>query len=113
MNAVCPECGAAIDDAAKSTCRDCFDALLAYENERPDAFGPVHHLTVACYFLQHPSGYGQEILRSWHELLDGAMSGAATVHHLQKRMGQRFAGSTKVRDSAAVRPANWPRHWPV
>jgi hypothetical protein len=111
MDDHCAGCGAPADGGA--SCRDCFDALLAYENEHPPAFGAVHHLTVACYFLQHPAGYGAEILRTWHELLRASLVAGERPHELQRRMGRRFAGSAKVRDPHASPPAHWPREWSV
>jgi hypothetical protein len=111
MDAMCTECGATTHDG--ESCRDCFDALLAYENERPAAFGAVHHLTVACYFLQHPSGYGPNILLAWHELLDRSIKLGEPATVLQQRMGRRFSGSAKVRDANAAVPAGWPCRWTV
>lgn len=107
----CPECGAAW--TATRTCRDCFDALLAYENEHPPAFGAVHHLTVASYFLQHPTGYASATLEIWRELIADAMAGRATPRELLRRAGRRFAGATRVRDPGAGVPAGWPRTWPI
>jgi uncharacterized protein DUF5946 len=105
----CPACGAASSPGA--TCRDCFDALLAFENERPPAFGAVHHLTVACYFLQHPAGYALRTLELWHELLADSLDGRAAPRELQARFAKRFGGATRVRDANAVLPAWWPRTW--
>jgi hypothetical protein len=47
----CPQCGAQLP--ADETCRDRFDRCLAKEFEQPASYGRVHHLTVACYMLQH------------------------------------------------------------
>ncbi len=47
----CPRCGAQFP--AGETCRDRFDLCLAKEFEEPTSSGSVHHLTVACYMLQH------------------------------------------------------------
>lgn len=51
----CPECGAIWPDERR--CRDYFDQMLAWEFEAPGGAGAVHHLTVLCYHLQHPSLY--------------------------------------------------------
>ncbi len=47
----CPQCGAEL--ASGENCRDRFDLCLAKEFEHPTSYGSVHHLTVACYMLQH------------------------------------------------------------
>lgn len=47
----CPLCGAEFQSSEQ--CRDRFDLCLAMEFENPTTFGAVHHLTVACYMLQH------------------------------------------------------------
>ncbi len=47
----CPQCGAQFP--AGETCHDRFDLCLAKEFEQPATYGSVHHLTVACYMLQH------------------------------------------------------------
>ena len=105
----CAECGdATVGDV---TCLDCFHALLAFENERPEAFGAVHHLTVACYFLQHPAGYGADILTAWQDVLAAGRAGTERPRELQRRMGRRFGGTTKVRDATGQPPDWWPRAW--
>ncbi len=47
----CPQCGAQYP--TDETCCDRFDLCLAKEFEQPTSYGSVHHLTVACYMLQH------------------------------------------------------------
>ena len=61
----CPECGA---DWKNQTCQDNFGQLLSWEAENP-ALAEVHHLTVLCYHLQHPSLYSPEALAGARELL--------------------------------------------
>lgn len=85
--------------------------MLAYENERPLVFGAVHHLTVPCYFLQHPTGYGRDVLDAWRELIADALDGRATPRALRQRTGRRFAGSRRVRDPDAGVPSDWPAAW--
>jgi hypothetical protein len=111
MTEPCPSCGAA--QAAGASCRDCFDALLAFENEHPPAFGAVHHLTVPCYFLQHPEGYALRTLELWRDTLADCLDGRATPRELQARFGREFAGATRARDANAVRPPWWPVAWPM
>ena len=66
MSEICPECGAAWNDSV--TCTDHFHQLLFWEDENP-ANGEVHHLTVLCYHLQHPSLYAAAGLQHAKELL--------------------------------------------
>lgn len=109
MAASCDACGA--ESAHDESCRDCFEALLAYENERPAAFGAVHLLTVSCYFLQHPAGFPLRILLVWHELLHGLLVLHQPSAVVQRRIGRRYAGAVRVHDPAAPVPAHWPRRW--
>jgi hypothetical protein len=51
MSNRCPRCGAEL--LPGELCRDRFDLCLAKEFEHPGTYGAVHHLTVACYMLQH------------------------------------------------------------
>jgi hypothetical protein len=106
----CEQCGAAFDDGGD--CLSCFHALLAYENERPAAFGAVHHLTVATYYLQHPAGYTHETLAHWREILARSLDGTATVGKLRDLAGRRFAGTKRVREDGQSPPDWWPHVWP-
>jgi hypothetical protein len=107
----CNQCGAAHDDGAD--CESCFHALLAYENERPAAFGAVHHLTVATYYLQHPAGYTHEALAHWREIVSLALEGRASIRELRELSGNRFAGAKRVREPGASPPTWWPTRWPL
>jgi uncharacterized protein DUF5946 len=107
----CAECGAA--QTADTRCLDCFHALLAFENERPPAFGAVHHLTVACYYLQHPTGYAPATLEMWRQLLADSLSGRATVKQLLERARRKFEGPTRAREPGAAAPPGWPAEWPM
>lgn len=62
----CPDCGAIWD--ARGTCEENFHSMLAREYEDAEA-GAVHHLTVLCYYLQHPRLYAPEGLRYAQRLL--------------------------------------------
>jgi len=73
----------------------------------------VHHLTVTTYYLQHPTGYGLEILASWRSIAADALNGRATHRDLQQRMGRQFAGARRVRDARARVPPDWPTRWPM
>ena len=109
MNARCPECGG---PGGLDACRAAFDQLLAFEFEQRPAF-VVHHFTVACYYLQHPSGHTPEVLTMWHELIADALDGRSTPSDLLRRAGERFAGAERVRAPGAEPPEWWPRTWSV
>lgn len=63
----CPECGAVLED--NQSCQGNFYQMLFWEAEDP-INGEVHHLTVLCYHLQHPSLYSREGLQAAQQLLD-------------------------------------------
>ncbi len=62
----CPECYSL--QTSGVTCQEHFHTLLYWESEIP-AYGDIHHLTVLCYHLQHPSLYSPEGLQSAQKLL--------------------------------------------
>jgi len=66
MSEHCPECGALWQDGV--TCADHFHQMLFWENE-DSANWAVHHLTVLCYHLQHPSLYAADGLEHAKGLL--------------------------------------------
>jgi hypothetical protein len=66
MGQSCPECRTGWPDAL--TCEDAFHQALAWDFEDSRA-GSVHHLTVLCYHLQHPSLYSSEGLKCAEGLL--------------------------------------------
>jgi hypothetical protein len=105
----CPDCGA--EQPAGASCEQCFHALLAFEAERPEAFGAVHHLTVACYSLQHPRGYSRAALNAWRDLVSDSLDGDATVAQIRARVGQEFRDRATVREAGALPPDSWPREW--
>ena len=107
----CGECGA--PQFAGARCVDCFHGLLAFENEHPPAFGAVHHLTVASYYLQHPRGYKTEALEMWRSAIADSLAGRAGHRDLRRRARARFEGATRVRNAAAISPPGWPMTWPV
>lgn len=108
---LCEECGA--PQFGGASCVDCFHGLLAFENERPSAFGAVHHLTVASYYLQHPRGYKTEVLEMWRSGIADSLAGRTDLRDLLRRASVKFEGATRVRDLSAVLPVGWPKTWPV
>ncbi len=111
MPDACTQCGAGI--SGDDTCRTRFDTLLAIELEFPPAFGAVHHLTVACYSLQHPEGYVGAALAMWRQMLAQSLDGLATPKDLLQEARRRFEGPARVRETGAVPPPWWPATWPL
>jgi hypothetical protein len=107
----CSQCGAI--SSSETACRECFEALLAFENERPKVFAAVHHLTVAAYYLQHPAGYAHSVLDAWRSLLADSLDGKITPASLRQTLGRQFAGSKRVREPDATPPEWWPSEWTV
>jgi hypothetical protein len=79
---ICPECGATWQEG--QTCQDRFYQMLAWEHEKP-ANWAVHHLTVLCYHLQHPSLYSPEGLSGAIRLLDDFLERGITPEQSRKR----------------------------
>lgn len=107
----CPDCGAQIADG--ETCRMLFDQLLAHEYTFPEAFGAVHHLTVAAYSLQHPRGYSRDAIRMWQVIVTESLDGLSTPENFLERARAHFGDGLRVREPGAEPPHGWPRVWPV
>lgn len=107
----CADCGSAAEPGA--SCKECFDALLAFEFEHPVAFGAVHHLTVTSFYLQHPRGYSLDALGAWRTVLVESPDEKRAPTEIMKAMSARFEGATRVRDRAASAPEWWPASWPI
>lgn len=75
MSPPCPLCGAELP--AGEPCRERFDLCLAKEFENPTTYGAVHHLTVACYMLQH-NAYSRRGWLGTRELLVQFIQGDKT-----------------------------------
>lgn len=107
----CSECGAADDGA---TCRERFDERLALEFSDLRA-GRVHLHTVACYQLQHPSSF--QLDEDARVALGAALADVelrgVPVAEVRRRMGDAFAGATRVRvrQGEAAAPSTPPRPW--
>jgi len=80
----CPECGAEVQEG--QTCQENFYQMLGWESEQP-ANWAVHHLTVLCYHLQHPSLYSPEGLRAGFTLLTDFLERGTTPTEVRKQRG--------------------------
>ena len=106
----CAQCGASLEDG--TTCQGFFDQLLALEFENREAF-VEHHLTVACYSLQHPAGYAATTIDAWYRLLRRSLVDGTPPSALRKVMSEKFEGETRVREGGIHAPVWWPRRWSV
>jgi hypothetical protein len=93
------------------TCRQAFEAGLALEYEHPDVFGRVHHFTVTCYNLQHPSVFTPEALELMEKGLRELLAGDLQPADLRAAMGRAFGGNQKVlrKEPAPARLRRWRR----
>ena len=109
--APCPDCGAPIADNA--SCHSLFGELLAHEYAFPAAFGAVHHLTVAAYYLQHPRGFSRAAMRGWRAIITESLEGTATPADFLRRSRAQSDANVRIRERDAEPPEGWPRTWPM
>jgi hypothetical protein len=107
---ICPECGAQLPPGR--TCWHVFGELLAREFEDTEPLN-VHHLTVLCYMLQHPSFYSDEAYDWAITALRSAVRDGVAPVELRRRAEQYFKSGAKIKvtrrdQGATARPA---RRW--
>lgn len=108
----CPDCGAPVAD--DRTCRAMFEELLAHEYTFPQAFGAIHHVTVAAYCLQHPRGYSRGAIDMWRTIVGESLDGLSTPQDFLRRARfQMGSADVRVREPGAEPPENWPTTWPL
>jgi hypothetical protein len=78
----CPECGTVWPEG--QTCQDDFHQMLAWEFQTPRLW-EVHHLTVLCYYLQHPSLYSPVALAGARQLLVEFVEQGAAPQEVRRR----------------------------
>jgi hypothetical protein len=88
----CPQCGAQFP--AGESCRDRFDLCLAKEFEQPTSYGSVHHLTVACYMLQH-NLYSREAWLEAREMVAQFIHQGITPEDARRQSRKRFDSSQR------------------
>ncbi len=108
----CPECGAPWSGGR--TCRDYFDEMLAREFADPAGAGSVHHLTVLCYGIQHPSMYSDE---GWDEaiaLLSEFVERGTPPDEVRRRNQARLdSGHRAWKISGTPTLRQHPLRWPM
>ena len=113
QDTICPECGAEWRDGL--TCDDHFYQMLAWDFENAEDAWSVHHLTVLCFHIQHPSRYSPEGLQGALELLDDAVNKGLTAADLREKVAPLADSATRTthilsHGTAAShgRTINWP-----
>lgn len=109
--AICPECGAALGEYAR--CEQLFHRALLMEGEAPQA-GSAHHLLVATYMLQHPSGFTPEGRDSFLELISNVLDERLTAEEQRERIRGRLDQQKRKWNFKAKRPEPPELHdWPM
>jgi len=109
----CPECGAPTPEGR--TCADDFHQMLAWEVEDPRRW-EVHHLTVLCYHIQHPSLYSprglQGAMQLLSQFLEQRLSTEEVRRHIRRQVdsGKRSSPITARpgAEGAYAHPVAWP-----
>jgi hypothetical protein len=88
--------------------------MLAWEFEYPEV-NTVHHLTVVCYHLQHPSLYSPEGLRGAMRLLAEFLDGELKPEEVRRRDRQKLDSGVrkyKIKGTPAAHGVYQPPvHW--
>lgn len=87
MSQKCFQCGA--EFPSDEQCRDRFNLCLAMEFEDPTTFGTVHHLTVACYMLQH-NAYSRDVWLEARKMITQFIQEGITPAEMRKQNRSRF-----------------------
>jgi len=66
-SAKCEECGAILPEG--KLCGEYLEEMIKWDFEDFLGVGQIHHLTVLCYYLQHPSLYSREGLADGKDFL--------------------------------------------
>ncbi|MBI3942354.1 MAG: hypothetical protein HY326_05020 [Chloroflexi bacterium] len=78
----CSLCGGEFPSAEQ--CGERFDACMDLEFENPAAFGAVHHLSVACYMLQH-NAYSRDVWLEARKMIAQFVQENVTPAEIRKR----------------------------
>jgi hypothetical protein len=113
MKQTCPECGADWRDDV--TCRDHFDQMLVWEFEDPGGAGAVHHLTVLCFYIQHPSLYAPDGLAQAKQILKAFVEDGVTPAEMRKRLRNKVDSGKRDWKISGGQPASHGRTivWPL
>lgn len=82
----CPDCGAILPEG--QSCQDYFYQILYWEQE-DSRVAAVHHLTVLCYHLQHPSLFTNDALRFGRQQLHEFVIEGLSPQAMRQRIGEK------------------------
>lgn len=106
----CPECGAPLGEVA--SCDELFHAALVMEWVDPPVTSVAHHLLVATYMVQHPSGFTEEGARVMRDTLATSVDEGLSAPELRERNRGRYDQQVrdfklKARDPREPVPREW------
>ncbi len=90
---ICPECGSALP--AGTTCRDYCNEMIKWDFEDFLGVGQIHHLTVICFNLQHPSVYSKKGLEDAKEFLRECVADDVSFKEHDERNRKRLSSSVR------------------
>jgi Family of unknown function (DUF5946) len=90
----CNECGTVLLD--KKACLEYFNQMIAWDFTDFTGVGQVHHLTVLCYYLQHPSHYSPEGLKKAQNILKDAIENSLSDKKLYQEESEVFSSSKRT-----------------
>jgi len=107
----CSDCGAVAPNGR--SCREMFGELLAIAYSNPVTFGAVHHLTVACFYLQHSRDFGDASRETWRAIVREILDHGLTPASLLRRVRNQLTNRMRVREPGVDPPPWWPQTWPL
>lgn len=90
---ICSECGTRLQVGKE--CRDYFNQMLEWDFANPIVFGQVHHLTVLCYYLQHPSQYSVKGLKKAIHILQKVVENNLSDTDIYQEESDIFSSSNR------------------
>lgn len=91
---LCPECGASLNGV--TTCKAYFDRMIAWDFCDFTGVGRVHHLTVLCYYLQHPRHYSSEGLKESINILKKVIENNLSDKKIYQEESTRFSSAKRT-----------------
>lgn len=89
----CPECGAPLVD--NLNCWEQLGAILAWESDYPE-LAAEHFKTVACYNLQHPAQFTDEVIAGLQTALIGHLDNGLSVAEIRRQNAKLYEGNRRV-----------------
>lgn len=103
----CPECGAPLVD--NMNCWEQLGGIIAWEYDYPELFAE-HFKTVACYNLQHPAQFNDDVITGLKATLIEHLDKGLCVSEIRRRHAKLFDGSKRVyREESTICPVR--REW--